>query len=252
MIPRSIISLILAASCLSAADDSLVGLWKLNRDKGAETSALTIRALGNERYTFGSGEHAYDIRADGKPTLIPMGNRKIEVKLSKEDASTWKMAGPGYSMSYRLKNEHTLEVLSFLPGDLSYKSEYERSEARTDLGGPWRLRGKTQQVSGRAQSLEIRPAKWNALSVAFSTMNAHYSMTLDGKEYTVEGDWPNSIKATGTATRIDANTILETRYSNGKQYETAEYKVSPDRQTLTMTTQGKNHREIELYERQKP
>lgn len=61
---KSLLALSVAAMSL-CADNSLVGRSQINSDKGTETSTLTIKALGNERYTFGYGDRAYDIAADG-------------------------------------------------------------------------------------------------------------------------------------------------------------------------------------------
>lgn len=79
----------------------------------------------------------------------------------------------------------------------------------------------------------------------------HYVMTLDGKEFSVTGAYfPQGMKATGTAKRVDANTILENRMANGTKLGVAEYKVSPDGKTLTVTMDGPKTHEKSVYDRQ--
>jgi hypothetical protein len=252
MLTRTLAAL-LATMTLFAADSPFAGTWKQNRAKDKEESLFNIKETAKDRYQIEEGTIKFDLVADGMSRPGPLGGNIVFTQV---DASTWSGSVDTKNhpkIRYHLKDENTLEIENE-QNDASgqvYKSNYVyvRTDASSGLGGAWKLR-KTGTTIGPENVMVIKNAN-HGLAFDYPSFKVDLVMTLDGKEYPVHGAmYTDQMKFGGKAKLVDNNTIEEVRMLNGQETGKMQYKLSPDKKTLTLTNDSPEEHSTTVYERQ--
>lgn len=253
MLSRTVIFSATVAT-LFAADNPFVGTWKENRLKGADDSSFLVTENGQGQYHLDFGNIKFDVNKNGKPVPGPVGGT---VTFKQVDSSTWLLTMDTKNnpkITYHLKDKNTLEIVSeettASGGVIKSKGSCARTSETSGLVGAWKQQG-SFQTTGPVSTLVIKGNSNDGLSMDLPTFKVNLKMTLDGKEYPVSGaSFPEGMKASGKAHLVDSNTIVEDRMINGKEMNKAEYRLSPDKKTLTVTIHGPKEQEKTVYERQ--
>jgi hypothetical protein len=233
----------LVAATSRAADEPLIGKWKLNLSKSKLADQMTITPAGPNRYTLtfaGVGE-TETLVADGTDqpgvlgstvsiTIEGPGNWKIMRKQGGRTLLTanWKLSDDGKALTDTFMGNQPDGSISRV--DLVYKRA-EGGASNTGIPGTWET---TEEKADAAYELEIRPYESDGLSFLVSGGAPANNVKLDGKDYPSAGASPD-VGSTTSARRLGDHSIELTKKVKGKIIETREVTVSPDRKTLTMT-----------------
>jgi len=230
------------AATSHAADESLIGKWKLNLSRSKLADQMTIAPAGANRYTLtfaGVGE-TETLVADGSDqpgvqgstlsvTIEAPGTWKIVRKRGGNTVLTaiWKLSDDGKALTDTFLSNQPDGSTSHI--DLVYKRA-EHSTSSSGIPGTW----ETTEEKTDPFEMEIRPYEGDGLSFIISGGAPPSNVKLDGKDYSPGGASP----AAGTATsarRLDDHSIEVIKKLGGKIVETRDITVSPDLKTLTMT-----------------
>ena len=226
-----------------AADEPLIGKWKLNLSKSKLADQMTIAPAGANRYTLtfaGIGD-TETLLADGTDqpgilgstisiTVEAPGNWKIVRKQGGRTQLTanWKLSDDGKALTDTFIGNQPDGSKSRI--DLIYKRA-EDSATSSGIPGTWET---TQEKPDSAYEMEIRPYEVDGLSFMISGGGPASNVKFDGKEYPPAGASPAAGSVT-SARRLGDHSIELTKKFKGKIVETREINVSPDLKTLTMT-----------------
>jgi hypothetical protein len=231
-------------ACTSrAADEPIIGKWKLNLSKSRLADQMTIAPAGANRYTLtfaGLGE-TETLVADGTEqpgiqgstisiTVKAPGNWKIVRKNGGRTVLTaiWKLSDDGKVLTDTFTGHQPDGSTSRI--DLAYKRA-QGSESSSGIPGTWET---TEEKPESAYEIEIRPYEGDGLSFINPGGAPATNVKFDGNDYPPAGASP----ATGSATsarRLGDHSIELTRKLKGRIVGTREITVSPDLKTLTMT-----------------
>jgi hypothetical protein len=245
MLKRSIQSLCFAcvvAATSHAADEPLVGKWKLNLTRSKLADQMTIAPAGANRYTLtfaGVGE-TETLVADGSDQPGVQGS-SISVTIEAPDTwkivrkrggstvltAIWKLSDDGKALTDTFISNQPDGSTSHI--DLVYKRAAS-SASNSGIPGTW----ETTEEKADPFDIEIRPYERDGLSFIISGGAPASNVKLDGKDYPSVGASPAADSAT-SARRLDDHSIEITKKLRGKIVETREITVSPDLKTLTMT-----------------
>jgi len=240
-IPLACIACLIAVTS-RAADEPLIGKWKLNLSKSKLADQMTIAPVGANRYrlTFAGVGETETLVADGtnQPgvqgstisiTVEAPGNWKIERKRGGRTVLTaiWKLSDDGKTLTDTFIGNQPDGSTSRV--DLVYKRA-ESSAGTSGIPGTW----ETTEEKADPFEIEIRPYEGDGLSFINSGGGPANNMKLDGKEHPAAGASPSTGSAT-SARRLGDHSIEVTKKLKGKTIETREITVSPDLKTLTMT-----------------
>jgi len=246
---------LISASAL-AADDSFVGLWKLNPDKSQFNGLqYKIEDAGGGQYRFIFGDDVETMTLDGKPHVTKFGdtwslkatgpnswestnkrNGKVTAK------SKWTISDDGQTFT-------TMDENMRPDGSTGrVESTLKRTEGTSGLAGTW------ESASVKVMSpLSMEMKRWqtDGYSYVVPAYKTHLNFKLDGKDYTPTG--PRIPKGmTVSASKADDQTIELTYKLNGKTVETDRYALSADGKTLTetITYSGVSKPEVDVYDRE--
>lgn len=239
----------LAASVSWAANDPMVGDWKLTR----LTDVMNVTYSDANKYTFNFGGGNETIALDG--TDQP-GYSGTTLAVTVEGPNTWKVVRKqnGRMMltaTWNLSNDgntltdhYTQFASDGSPSTADYV--YKRTVNGSGFAGRWEGMIGTMDT---VLTLQVRPYQGDGLS--FATSSGTRNLQFDGKDH------PNvALKATPgstfSANRVNAGTVEVVDKVNGKTTGTREYQLSSDLKTLTMTIHatGKNEPAVYIFERQ--
>jgi hypothetical protein len=226
-----------------AADEPLVGKWKLNLSKSKLADQMAIAPAGANRYTLtfaGVGE-TETLVADGTEQPGVLGST---ISITIEAPDSWKIVRKQggrtvLTANWKLSDDGKTLTDTFLGNqpdgstsrvDLVYKRA-ESSASNSGIPGTWET---TEEKLETAYELEIRPYESNGLSFQVSGGVPATNVKFDGKDYPPAGASP-SPGSTTSARRLGDHSIELTKKLKGKIMETREITVSPDRKILTMT-----------------
>ena len=254
-------SLILALSALAfpviAAENPFTGTWKLNQGKSDLKGQLfTIASLGDNkfRFTYGSAVD-FTVKADGTDqATFPGATWAITIKDpntwdmvyktngTKTGTATWTLAPDGKSSSNKFKG---------IRPDGS-ESESTATSKRVSGSGGFAGTWQSTEVSlSNVSLMQIDASPNGGLAVSWPSDKVSMKVTLDGKEFAVEG--PTVIKgSTSSAKEMGSHAMRMTDKLNGKVMDTADWKVSPDGKLLTITEHdaGVKKATVTVYDRQ--
>ena len=238
------LALLITAGSSHAADQPLIGKWKLNLAKCKLADQMTIAPAGANRYTLtfaGIGE-TETVVADGtdqpgvQGSMISIkieapGNWKITRKQGGRVMLTadWKLSDDGKSLTDTFLGNQPDGATSRV--DLVYKRA-EGSASNSGIPGTWET---TEEKLDTAYELEIRPYESDGLTFQVSGVAPVTNVKFDGKDYPPGNASPAAGSATTSARRLDDHSIELTKKLKGKTIENREITVSSDAKTLTMT-----------------
>jgi hypothetical protein len=246
----------LAATALSAADDSFVGKWKLNPSKSTLTDVMKVAAAGANKYAFdfGSGV-AETVVADGTDqpghfgtslsvTIVGPDTWKV---VRKKDGRTlltgnWKLSEDGMTLTDQYR-ENDPDGSTF---SLDYV--YTRTAGSSGFPGTWES---TSEKVNSVYEIEIHPWEGDGLSFVTPARRETQNMKFDGKDYPDQG--PNAIAGSASSGRRVSESTLEIRNKiKDKVRSTRQITLSPDLKTLTMTVHpvGQSKPNILVFDRE--
>jgi hypothetical protein len=226
-----------------AADEPLIGKWKLNLSKSKLADQMTIAPAGANRYTltFAGVGDTETLVADGTDQPGVLGstisitteapnNWKIVRKQGGRVMLTanWKLSGDGKTLTDTFLGSQPDGSTSRV--DLVYKRA-EGSASNSGIPGTWET---TEEKANLAYELEIRPYEGDGLSFLISGGAPATNVKFDGKDYPSTTASPVA-SSTTSARRLSDRSIELTKKLKAKTTETREITVSPDHKTLTMT-----------------
>lgn len=227
------------AATSRAADEPLVGKWKLNLSKSKLADQMTIAPAGDNKYTliFAGVGDTETLVADGTDqpgvsgstisvTIEAPDRWKIVRKLGGRTVLTaiWKLSDDGKALTDTFISNQPDGSTSHI--DLVYKRA-EATAGGSGIPGTW----ETTEEKADPFEIEIRPYESDGLSFLSPGGGPTTNVKFDGKDY------PPSPAAGSTTSgrRVGDSSIELTKKLKGKIIETREITVSPDLNTLTMT-----------------
>jgi len=233
----------LIAATSHAADEPLIGKWKLNLSKSKLADQMTIAPAGANKYTltFAGVGDTETLVADGTDqpgvqgstisiTIESPDNWKIERKQSGRTVLTanWKLSDDGKTLTDTFLGNQPDGSTARV--DLVYKRA-ENSASNSGIPGTWET---TEEKMDTAYELEIRPYESDGLTFQISGGMPPTNVKFDGKDYPPAGASP-AAGSTTSARRLGDHSIELTKKLKGRIMETREISVSADGKTLTMT-----------------
>jgi len=231
------------AATSRAADEPLIGKWKLNLAKSKLADQMTIAPAGANRYTltFAGVGDTETLAADGTDQPGVLGST---ISITIEAPNNWKIVRKQggrvmLTANWKLSEDGKTLTDTFLGSqpdgstsrvDLVYKRA-EGSASNSGIPGTWET---TEEKADLAYELEIRPYERDGLSFLISGGAPATNMKFDGKDYPSTAASPVA-SSTTSARHLSDHSIELTKKLKGKITETREITVSPDRKTLTMT-----------------
>jgi hypothetical protein len=254
------VCLLLVVACLVgdtawAAENPMMGDWKLNPNKSKVTDMMKVESLGGDKYSFDFGGGDPEIAvADGtdqpghfgimiavivdapdKWTVVRKKDGKVLV------TGVWTLSKDGSTL-----NDHFTAARP--NGDsTSLDYVYKRTGGGSGFPGTWV--SSSEQVNS-VFVLKIRAWEGDGLSFISQGGGGTKNVKLDGKDYANEGAMIDGL--TASARWVDERTLEMTDKISGKITETQEISVSTDGRTLTMTAHipGRSQPDVRVFERE--
>lgn len=238
-----VFQLLLVAGLLTgtswAANDPFVGQWKLDPSRSKLADEMTVTKVDQEKFTFDFGGgtpetivvNGTDQPGIGGTTLSVAAEGRNWKVIRKKDGrmfitATWTLSDDGNALT----DDFTTFGQDGSPSNIKYV--YKRTAGDgPGFAGTW---VSTSEAVNSVFTIQIGPYEDNGL--AFTFPGGTTNLKFDGK----------------AARRLNASTVETTRMSTGKVIETRQFKLSPDRKTLTITTRtvGRTAPNILVFERQ--
>ena len=231
------------AATSRAADEPLIGKWKLNLSKSKLADQMTIAPAGTNRYTltFAGVGDTETLAADGTDQPGVLGST---ISITIEAPNNWKIVRKQggrvmLTANWKLSEDGKTLTDTFLGSqpdgstsrvDLVYKRA-EGSASNSGIPGTWET---TEEKADLAYELEIRPYEGDGLSFLISGGAPATNVKFDGKDYPSTTASPVA-SSTTSARHLSDQSIELTKKLKGKVMETREITVSADGKTLTMT-----------------
>lgn len=256
---RRLIHLMLLSSLLvtaaRAANDPLVGDWKLNPARSTLIDVMKIESLGQNKYSFDFG---------GSDPLIAVANGTdqpgsfgIMIAVTKDAPDQWTVVRRkdgkalvtgvwNLSKDGNTLNDHFTSVHSD-GTSTTVDYVYKREGTGSGFTGKW---VSSTQLMSSAVVLKIRPWQGNGLSIITQGGAGTKNLKLDGNDYANVGAQVNG--QTASALRVSQRTVRLTDKFDGKILDSQEMTVSTDGKTLNVTVniQGRTEADVEIFEKQ--
>ena len=229
----------LVGSAAWAADDPMVGDWKLNPKKSKLTDVMKVGSLGGKKYSFdfGGGDPeiavadgtdqpghfgitiAVSVDASDKWTVVRKKDGKVLV------TGVWTLSEDGGTL-----NDHFTAPRS--NGDsTSLDYVYKRRGGGSGFVGTWM--SSSEQVNS-VVVLKVRTWDGDGLSFISQGGGGTKNVKFDGQDHANVGAVVEGM--TASAQRLNEHTVEITDKISGKVRDTQEVSVSPDGNSLTITT----------------
>ena len=246
----------LISSAVRAADDPLVGKWKLNQEKSKFVGEqMKIQDLGDKKYKFTFGEVSDTVTANGTDQPAHFGQT---ISITEEGPKEWKMiikkdGRVVSSMTHALSddgNTQTIKGTNTKPDGTT--SDFEVIDKRVGSGSGWDGTWESTDVKFNSpDEWDIKPYGAHGLTFYTPAYKDTLSMNFDGKEYTEKG--PNVAPgSTSSGKRVDTNTLELIDKVKGQVMDHTKFEVSPDGKVLTLTVheQGQPKSMTIVYDKQ--
>ena len=238
-----------------AADDPMVGNWKLNPKKSKLTDVMKVESLGGNKYSFdfGGGDPeiavadgtdqpghfgimiAVSVDAPDKWTVVRKKDGKVLV------TGVWTLSKDGSTLS----DHFTAARPNGDSTSLDYL--YRRTGGGSGFAGTWV--SSSEQVNS-VVVLKVRTWEGDGLSFISQGGGGTMNVKFDGKDYANVGAVVDGL--TASARRVNERTVEMTDKISGKVKDTQEISVSADGKTLTMTVHipGRREPNVQVFERE--
>jgi hypothetical protein len=251
------ISAALAAGAPSAANNPFIGAWKLDPSRSKLTDVMKVERLSSNRYVFEFGvDNPETIVIDGTDQSGVSGTT-LAVSVERPDA--WKVVRKKDGRELLTANWELSKDGNTLTDNFNATSAdgstsavdyvYRRKGQGSGFAGTW---VSTSAVVNFVYVLQIRPYEEDGLSIINTSSQLTRNMKQDGKDYPNSGANAAAIAASSLR-RLDEHTFeLTDKKSDGKVYDTQQFKLSSDLKTLTVTvhTAGRDEPNMLVFERQ--
>ncbi len=261
--PRTFISMALVAISTAlatgaswAANNPFIGDWKLDPSRSKLTDVMKVERLGSNKYAFDFGDSPETIVIDGTDQSGVSGTT-LAVSVERPDA--WKVVRKKdgrviITANWELSKDGNVLTDNFNAvspdGAISTVDYvYQRKGQGSGFAGTW---VSTSQAVNFVYVLQIQPYEEDGLSIINSSSQLTRNMKQDGKDYPNTGATA-AVIAASSLRRLDEHTLeLTDKKSNGKLYDTQQFKLSSDLKALTITihTAGRDEPNILMFERQ--
>jgi hypothetical protein len=243
----------LACFAAWAANDPMVGDWKLNPQHSKLTDEMKVTSLGGNKYSldFGGG-NPETIVADGTDQPANFGTTFAITEVSpyewtgvrKKDGRVeikgiWKLSNDGNT----LHDDFTFIADNGKTTHLVYV--YERRGGGSGFAGDW---VSTSEQVDSVYVVQVRPFEGDGLSF-ITAGGGTKNVKFDGKDYPNVGSRANMVSS---ARRMSERTIELTDKMGGKVVDEQEVSLSQDGKTLTMTVHvpGRNEPNVLVFDRE--
>ena len=258
MLKRICVSILmtgLLGSAAWAADDPMVGDWKLNPQKSTLTDVMKVGSLGGNKYSFdfGGGDPeiavangtdqpghfgimiAVSVNAPNKWTVVRKKDGKVLV------TGVWTLSEDGSTLNDHFTAQRANGELTSL--DYVYK----RRGGGSGFVGTWV--SSSEQVNS-VVVLKVRTWDGDGLSFISQGGGGTKNVKFDGQEYANVGAVVDGVTASGQ--RLSDRKVEITDKISGKVRDRQEINVSPDgkRLTITMHIPGRSELNIQVFERE--
>lgn len=227
---------------LLAATDPFVGTWIYNNQKSPKpTIRYAIKDLGGERYSLtGSTGVTVEVKADGVPIKTASGDI---VSFKKLDEHDWEMVrddGQKMVRTYNIsEDDKTLTLHDVFKGESGNNYETTARYARLTPGksifGEWQSFSLEEENFGEGLKLIITPFGTDGLSFNVPADKHLSEMQFDGKVYADSGAGDTKGRSS-SGKRVNDHLLQIDGQVNGKQEDSAEFRVSDDGKTLTVVS----------------
>lgn len=245
----------LAACTLSAANDPMVGNWKLNWTRSTLFDEMKVTNLGANKYglDFGAGQ-LEKIVADGTDqpgmsgttfALTPLSANQWTAVRKKDGrvqiSAIWTLSTDGNTLhddftAFDDKGKTTLHLVYL----------YHRRKGGSGFAADW---VSFSEQSDSVYLLQVRPYEGDGLSISSPSQGVTRNVKFDGKDYPSVG---SGAKTVSSAQRANERTLDLTIKLDGKTVATQHITLSHDGNTLTMTTRapGQSNPPVLVFDRQ--
>ena len=238
-----------------AADDPMVGDWKLNPQKSKLTDVMKVASLGGNKYSFdfGAGDPEIAI-ADG--TDQP-GHFGITIAVTEDAPDKWTVV--------RKKNGNVLvtgvwtlskdgstlhdHFTALRPNGDSTSLDYVYKRTAGGPGFPGTWVSSSEQVNS-VVVLKVRTWQDDGLSFITQGGGGTKNVKFDGKDYANAGAVVDNM--TASAQRVNEHSVELTDKISGRVRDTQQISLSADGKTLTVTVHipGRSDPDVQVFERE--
>lgn len=230
----------LLTGTLWAATDPFAGTWKLDPAKSILTDQMRVEAAGPNTYTFYlSPTNPETIVADGTDqrgnfgttlAVTILGPHEWKVVRKKNGqlliSAIWDLSADGNTLT----DNFTGYRADGSTNNLLYK--YARAAGTSGFTGTWE--STSEQVNSKFE-LQVHTYEGDGLAFVTPAQKITKSIKFDGQDYAAQG--PNLPAGYTTSGRRLSDHIVElTDKIDGKILDTQRVEVSPEGDTLTITT----------------
>lgn len=245
----------LLGSTARAADDPMVGDWKLSPQKSTLTDVMKVGSLGENKYSFDFGGGDPEIAvADGTDQPGHFGimiavsvntpNQWTVVRKKDEKVlvtGVWTLSEDGNTL-----NDHFTAVRA--NGDqTSLDYVYKRRGGGSGFVGTWV--SSSEQVNS-AVVLKVRTWDGDGLSFISQGGGGTKNVKFDGHDYANVGAVVDGM--TASAHRLNQHEVEITDKISGKVRDTQKISLSPDGKNLTITMHipGRSEPNIQVFDKE--
>ena len=182
----------LVTGTLWAANDPLVGKWKVNPSRSKLSDQMKVEAASANKYTFDfGGGYVETVVADGTDQSGSFGTT---LSVTVEGPDTWKVVRKKdgrmlITAIWKLSKDGTTlsdDFTGYQPNGstLNFYYVYKRTAGRSGFSGTWES---TSEKVNSVFELEIRPYEEDGLSFIDPAEDSTVNMKFDGKDYPNEG-----------------------------------------------------------------
>lgn len=252
--------LLLALACVGAgaaraANDPMVGDWKLNSQKSRLFDEMKVASLGENKYSFDfGGGHPEEIVVDGTDQPGLGGTTLAVTAVSKDEWTVVRKKDGRAELKAIWKLQKEGEALQDDYSELDNDGKttvhvvylYESRGGGPGFASDW---VSISQQMDTVQTAQVRTYEGDGLSIATSLGRGTKNFKFDGKDYPRAG---SSVDAATSAERVNERTIKLTDKYKGKISDTQEITVSEDGKTLTMTVHvpGRSEPDVLVFEKE--
>lgn len=255
---KRVFLLVSLACCLAstgwAADDPMIGDWKLNLQRSKLVDEMKVTNLGGNKYGFDFGSGTPEtIVADGTDQPGIMGTTFAITAVGPEEwtvvrkmngrvmiRATWTLGRDGNT----LRDDYTQFDEKGGTTHLIYL--YQRRGGESGFAGDW---VSTSQQMDTAYLMQVRPFEGDGVSIVIGSAGVTKNVKFDGKDYPNPGSARHVVSS---AQRVNGSTVSITDKIGEKIVSTREMSVSGDGKVLTMTVHqpGRSEPNVLVFERQ--
>jgi hypothetical protein len=253
MFKRAFLLLPLACLAAWAADDPMVGDWKLNPQKSKLTDEMKVTSLGGNKYSFDfGGGNPEPIVVDGTDQPANFGTTFAVTEVSPDEwtgvrkkdgrvqiKGIWTLSKDGK----RLHDDFTFIGDKGKTTHLVYV--YERRGGGSGFAGDW---VSTSEQVDTVYVVQVRPFEGDGLSFITSGEGTK-NVKFDGKDYPNIG---GRVKILSSGQRVNERAVELKDKLDGKVVDSQEISVSEDGKILTMTVRvpGRSEPNVLVFERE--